>query len=413
MTKETKVATEVEELKNRVEELESALGDSLWQMWDLQRVLANMASQLTDEIDREAVPHILAQAFLDIEIVDAVDILYPDGGIFRTKCRNPKDDVVLTPEESQLIPVSDGEIARPSIQSLQHRWNDFNFCYVVHLKEFNITRALILVWRRKTMLDPDRGITETLVSVCRMSYGFQAIVHQEIEAWRQILRDHAELLRMPLHFADTINDQLTASDDGYIQLEYKDALEVGRYLHELDLASTRTLVLAGELSDDRTLHHVDLEEVMKFVLENVPAPMRSVVSVNAARNAKAWLRMPLFAFALRDVIWVLWKYGNGREGISVKYGKEGDKVFFELWSEGKGFSDDVRREVLGGRVLFYPRGHYYGQGVLAMGVCKKIIEEFHSVDGRSIGTFREIGNERKMHFQIKVDAEALNPYATK
>lgn len=193
-------------------------------------------------------------------------------------------------------------------------------------------------------------------------------------------------------------------------MEREEAKELGGYLHELDLAATRALVLSGELTE--TPHRIDLEEVVRLAYTRLPEQIRRVVEINSAEQAKAWLHVPLFAFALRDIILTLWKYGNGKDGIFVEYGKNQDKVFFELWARGKGLPDAARQEVLDGKVIFHPRGNYYGQGVLSLRVCKKIIEELHSTNNHP-GTFREIGNEQEMRFRIEIYPEALNRYGIK
>ena len=58
-------------------------------------------------------------------------------------------------------------------------------------------------------------------------------------------------------------------------------------------------------------------------------------------------------------------------------------------------------EVLNGKVVFHPRGDFYGQGVLSLRACKRIIEELHSMDNHE-GKFCEIGDENKMHFHIEI-----------
>ena len=394
---------EIEELRGEVKKLRLAMGRLNWRMWDFQRALSEldtMASKLVGQAEPDVIPEFFSKALLDIGVANEVDILYPADKIFQTKSQLADINIALESEELAFIPFSDElvSVTQEVLPALQ-RWDSFSFCWAIRLRELEITtRAIALIWRMETMPDPDIQIIKAFVSMCRSSYSSQATGAQS--AWQRISRDQAELLRVPLECADNILEQLSTNGNPHIQLESEEAKELGCYLQELDLATTRALVLSGELFDTREI--IDLNKVIDSTLEKLPDQIREVVKIERPVGfPEVQLEVPLFVFALRDIILTLWRYGNGKDGIFIEYGEDKDKVFFDLWSEGRGLPNAVKDEVLNGKVVFHPRGDFYGQGVLSLRACKRIIEELHSMDNHE-GKFCEIGDENKMHFHIEI-----------
>lgn len=167
---------EIEKLRAEVVELESALGKLNWKMWDFQRTLpelATMASKLVGQIDPDVVSILFRKALLDVGVANEVDILYPADGIFQTKPKLSKIDIVLASKELEFIPAYDEPVpvTQGDLPSLK-RWDSFKICWAIRLRELEATtRAVSLIWREKAMLDPDIQIIKTFALMCRMAYG--------------------------------------------------------------------------------------------------------------------------------------------------------------------------------------------------------------------------------------------------